>query len=292
VANSHSNNVSAFSVNQTSGALSGVAGAPFTAGSAPSSVAVDPTQGIVYVANSTSNTVSVFAMNQGSGALSPLNDPQVNLPFTTGTSPISLAVVPTGGCILAANNGSNNVSAFWANAVGNFGCGSYGPFAAGPGPSSVAIDPSGKFAYVTNSSSDYISQYRIAVPVNDFTPDNALTPISNPAAGSGPASVTVDPTGRFAYAANSGSNNVSAFSIDPFNGVLIPVSGSPYAAGTAPSSVAVDSSGKFVYVTNASSNNISVYSINQSTGALSAISGSPFATGSGPVSIAISEVVQ
>jgi len=292
VANSRSNNVSAFSVNQASGVLSGVAGSPFTAGSAPSSVAVDPTQGIVYVANSASNTVSVFAMNQASGALSPLNDPLVNLPFTAGTSPNSVAIVPTGGCILAANKGSNNVSVFSVNAIGYFGCGQYGPFAAGPGPSSVAIDPSGKFAYVTNSSSDYISQYRIAVPVDDFMPDNALTPVSNPAAGSAPASVTVDPTGRFVYAANSGSNDVSAFSIDPYNGVLIPVGGSPYPAGTAPSSVTVDSSGKFVYVTNASSNNISGYSINQSTGALSTISGSPFATGSGPVSIAISELIQ
>jgi hypothetical protein len=42
VANAHSNDVSAYKIDITTGALSPVSGSPFAAGSAPFSVAVDP----------------------------------------------------------------------------------------------------------------------------------------------------------------------------------------------------------------------------------------------------------
>ena len=39
-------------------------------------------------------------------------------------------------------------------------------------------------------------------------------------AGTGPGSVTVDPTGKFAYVANCGSDDVSAYTIDSTTGAL------------------------------------------------------------------------
>jgi len=50
--------------------------------------------------------------------------------------------------------------------------------------------------------------------------------------------VSVDPSGKFAYVTNQITNNVSAYVIDSFSGVLTPISGSPFAAGTFPISVA------------------------------------------------------
>jgi 6-phosphogluconolactonase (cycloisomerase 2 family) len=41
----------------------------------------------------------------------------------------------------------------------------------------------------------------------------------------------VDPTGRFVYATNNASNDISAYVIDSNTGALTPVSGSPFAAG-------------------------------------------------------------
>ena len=46
--------------------------------------------------------------------------------------------------------------------------------------------------------------------------------------------MAVDPTGKFAYVANYGSNNVSAYTIDATSGALKKVKGSPFAAGTGP----------------------------------------------------------
>jgi hypothetical protein len=57
-------------------------------------------------------------------------------------------------------------------------------------------------------------------------------------AGIEPNSLAVDPTGRFAYVTNVGSNTVSAYSIAA-NGALKPVPGSPFAAGVTPASVAI-----------------------------------------------------
>lgn len=57
------------------------------------------------------------------------------------------------------------------------------------------------------------------------------------AAGAGPYSVTVDPGGRFVYAANSNSHNVSAYAIDATTGTLGALAGSPFAAGADPISV-------------------------------------------------------
>src|SRR5690348_15242045 len=65
----------------------------------------------------------------------------------------------------------------------------------------------------------------------------------------GPVGGTPSTSLMFAYVANKGSNNVSAFTIDPRTGALTAV-GSPAAAGTSPLSVAVDPTGKFAYVAN------------------------------------------
>ena len=56
------------------------------------------------------------------------------------------------------------------------------------------------------------------------------------------------PTPAFVYAANNGSNNVSAYSVTSSTGALTAVSGSPFAAGTAPTAIAADPRGKFVFM--------------------------------------------
>jgi 6-phosphogluconolactonase len=99
------------------------------------------------------------------------------------------------------------------------------------------------------------------------------------AAGPGAESVVVDPSGKFAYVANAGSDTVSEYAINQATGTLTAIAGSPLAEGARPFCVAVDPSGKFVYVANSDTNTVSGYTINQATGALAAVAGSPFAAG-------------
>jgi hypothetical protein len=89
-----------------------------------------------------------------------------------------------------------------------------------------------------------------------------------------PHSVTVvqsSSVGEFAYVANTGSNNISAYTIDSSTGALTEISGSsesPFSAGTNPSSVTIVQlpGGEFAaYAANYNSANISVYTIDQIT---------------------------
>jgi 6-phosphogluconolactonase len=151
----------------------------------------------------------------------------------------------------------------------------------------VAVHPSGKFAYLATASSTpgaagNVSMFTISAATG------ALTSIGTVAAGtinaeSAPTSIVVDPTGKFAYVANFGSNDVSMYTINTTTGIL--TSRGSIAAGTIPLSVAVDPTGKFAYVTNFQSNDVSMYTINATTGALT--SKGMIAAGSNPTSIAI-----
>lgn len=106
-------------------------------------------------------------------------------------------------------------------------------------------------------------------------------------AGLQPTSITVDPTGRFAYVPNSNSNNISAFVINPTTGALSTIAGSPFAAGTEPISVGITPSGNFAYAANLGAGTVSGYSVDQATGVLTALSGSPFAVATQPYCITI-----
>src|SRR6266849_5074913 len=103
VANESSANVSAYTINSTTGALSPVTGSPFAAGSFPFSVAVDPSGKFAYVANANSTNVSAYTINNTTGALSPVP----GSPFAAGAAPRSVAVDPSGKFAYVANQCCN-----------------------------------------------------------------------------------------------------------------------------------------------------------------------------------------
>jgi 6-phosphogluconolactonase len=144
----------------------------------------------------------------------------------------------------------------------------------------VALVATDKFVYVASVKvvgSTYI--YRVAAYA--VKPQSgALTQVPGSPFGAGvlPSALAADPTGKFLYVANNGSNNVSAYTIDATNGALTPVHGSPFAAGNEPAGIAADRTGRFVYVTNFNASTISAYLIDAGSGALTPVVGSPFAT--------------
>ncbi len=92
---------------------------------------------------------------------------------------------------------------------------------------------------------------------------------------------------RFVYVVNRGSNDISAYSINPATGTLAVIAGSPFAAGKLPVAAAVDQTGHFAYVVNQTDATLSAFSIDRNSGALTEINGSPYATGLSPTSVAV-----
>jgi len=86
-------------------------------------------------------------------------------------------------------------------------------------------------------------------------------------AGPGVQSLALHPSGTFLYAANSGQNNVSAYTVGS-NGSIAEIT--RVNAGTAPTLAVMDPSGNFLYVGNSGSFDISVFAID-SKGTLTAV---------------------
>src|SRR5262249_7879272 len=96
---------------------------------------------------------------------------------------------------------------------------------------------------------------------------------------------------NFLYVANSGSNNVSGYGVDPNTGALTPLAGSPFtmAGLSAPTSITATQFGNgFLYATNpgvgGGPGSISAAVFDFTTGALTDVQGSPFHTGVQPTS--------
>ncbi len=285
-------NVSAYTINSATGALRAVVGSPYEAGNQPDSITVEPSGRFVYVANY-GGAVSAYAINSSTGALRAI----AGSPFAAGSFPNSVTVDPSGRFAYVANSGDNTVSAYAINSsTGALRAVAGSPFAAGGGPYSVTVDPSGRFAYVANqcdASNDCSAGTVSAYIINSSS--GALHAVTGSpfAAGARPQSVTVHPSGRFAYVANgcidlsNCKGTVSAFALDNSTGALHAIAGSPFAAGFYPNSVTVDPSGRFAYAPNYWDDTVSVYSINGSTGVLHAVAGSPYPTGNFPISVAV-----
>ena len=144
------------------------------------------------------------------------------------------------------------------------------------------------FVYTNNDRSpNTISGFSAAANgVLNPVPGSPFTTGGNGAGGGSFSSnrITTAIVKDFLYAGNSGSDNVSAFSIDPVTGVLTPVPGSPFSTGGVADGIGMSLTTTpddlFLIVANGSSMNITVFSV-AANGALSPVAGSPFASGAG-----------
>ena len=263
-------NVSVYTIESSTGILTSI-GSPAAADFGAHSVAIDPISKFVYVANDgifeeTGGSLSMYSANGTTGVL-----------MTTGTingvcpglcAPYSVVVDPSGKFVYVANEGGFapiGVSMFTINATTG-ALTSIGTVGAGGRAVSVAVDPTGKFAYLTNISNGFPGENNIVSMFTINATTGALTSIGTIAAGTYPVSVAVDPTGKFAYVANSSSNDISMYTINGTTGAL--TSTGTIAAGSSPTSIAIHPSGKFAYVTNSGSNNVSMFSVDGASGTL------------------------
>lgn len=123
-----------------------------------------------------------------------------------------------------------------------------------------------------------------------------LTPTTPPTvstgAGTSPISVTVDPSGKFAYVANQNANTISMFTINSTTGVLTPNTPATVPTGSSPFGVAIDPATKFAYVPNNASGGavtigVSQYTINATTGVLTPNTPAAVAAGNAPTTVGV-----
>jgi len=153
VANSGSNNVSAFAICDNlsttclvaDGTLTAVTGSPFSSGLGPVSIAADPSGKFLYVADKQSNQVSEYKISTGTGALTVNSSATIS----TGLTPVWLAVragtttvkttLGTNDSLYVANIGSASISVYaFDSTTGLLGVVG-APVSTGGQPSAIAV---------------------------------------------------------------------------------------------------------------------------------------------------------
>jgi probable HAF family extracellular repeat protein len=287
------NDVAGFRIDWRTGALSPLSGSPFTAGSGPTAVAVDPLGQFVYVANLGSNNVSGFRIVPETGNLIALS----GSPFAAGNSPNAIAIDPSGSYVYVANSIDNTISAYAIDrTTGGLSALTGSPFATGTGPLSIAIDPLSQYLYASDTIGEVYSY-----DINSSTGALSEIGVASSGGNGGLNGVTVDPTDRYVFAAGYGG--VYTFSIVQLStcfpcvtqgsltlvGVTPPGTGSsPVFGEWTPTAFVEDYTGRFGYAPNGpygTTGNITGFTV--AAGTLTEITGSPFPAAAGTVAMAI-----
>jgi 6-phosphogluconolactonase len=286
VANATTNTISAFAVGANAsgtGTLTTVSGSPYGFPVSPTAMVVTPSDSYLYVAGP--GGIYGYSINTSTGALTAVSSGGV-LVITT-LAPVSLDVSPDGNWLFALNADGVTFNEYQITpSTGVLTLQASTPYApAGKAtvtPEMIRVAPNGAYVFValgtggdlvftlTTSTGALSTTYQQLATGSTSTSDNALA---------------IDSGTTYAYIARSGTGGgLMVYSIGT-NGVLTPVTGSPFATGAGPFSVLLDSTGKYVYTANRTDGNISGFSIG--TGAvLTALSSSPYTSGTSVTSLA------
>jgi 6-phosphogluconolactonase len=183
----------------------------------------------LYVAGFYANSIAAYSI----GPSGELSQDVPGSPFATDTGPFSIVADPSGSVLYTANTGAateteavpGSISAFMIDSA----TGALIPVSGNPQhiavQAQISIDPLGKFLFVPETSG--VAVYAI----NSATGVLAQVAGSPFAAGTDPGLVSVDPTNQTVYVINSGSANVSEFTLGS-TGALTALAGSPVALQT------------------------------------------------------------
>jgi 6-phosphogluconolactonase (cycloisomerase 2 family) len=251
--------IAVYTINPTSGALTLISGSAVPAGPTAQALQLVPHTSFAWSLNPAAEYTPGFQFSD-------IYDYSVN--------PSTGLLTAVAGSPFTALNGTTSTPACGAN--GQTGLGA---------TSNITFYPSGTFGYVTNGVNPNQVPAQANSQIWQFTVDPSTgAPSLVPGSGLAtvcsqePQSVTVDPSGQFAYTSAQAvdpfpDGATYAFTINSQTGTLTPVAGSPYSVAGA-GSVVIDPAGRFAYVL---SNEIYAFAINASSGALTPIAGSPFA---------------
>jgi 6-phosphogluconolactonase (cycloisomerase 2 family) len=271
------NQVSAFSINDTTGGLT-LINRQSCSGDNPVHLALDATGKFLVVANYGSGSVVVLPVN-ADGSLGGKTD-LVTLkgelgPHRTEQSvshPHQCPFDPTGRIVVVPDKGLDRLFVFKLDPAKGVLVPADPPSVkarSGAGPRHIGFNPRLPFAYVINELDSTVVTYR-------FGSSGALGPLqvlpSIPASFTGDntgAAVAVAPSGRFVYVSNRGHDSVGIFRVDEPTGLLFPVAWEP-TKGATPRFIGLDPTGERLYAANQNGDTIVEFDVDKTAGTLKA----------------------
>jgi len=234
--------VVSFSVDATTGALTAVGGNPPLVPSSPS-ITLDPNGAFAYVTGDVTappiaSYVSVYPLDPVTHALGART-----VVFPAGGGAVTdyvncVAVSPNGAYAYVLDGTTDLVDGYTINAGDGTltAIAGYAPYHLLPQPMKMVFTPAGTLAVAT-ATNNFLAKFTVGT-------DGSLSAVganSDPLpTGANVLDLALDPTGMFAYTANSGTGNISGFVVGTgASGVMASTPGSPYASGRFPSRIAV-----------------------------------------------------
>jgi len=226
-------------------------GTPFTVnvGRNPIGVATSKTGSYVYVIDQDSATTANllgFSENTTSGALTPLAGTVINpapgnvisTGYSSGPVPAAVLGDASGTHLYVTDQSLNQISTYSiANGIPTL----VGTTATDAGPMGMTFDLTGKYLYVVANTANALDGYTFAAngqPVRSTVAGSVQT-------GTGPTCVTIlgapsnaNPSHAvYLYTSNSLSNNLSGEQLNPANGSLEQIQGTPFGGSALPTCV-------------------------------------------------------
>jgi 6-phosphogluconolactonase (cycloisomerase 2 family) len=235
VPNVGSNNVSAYSVNASTGALTAIAGSPFAADQAPSLATADPAGKFLYVINQGSTSapprISSYAINATSGMLTP----NLFSPFNVTTPPppngavtFNKPVVHPSGQFVYVGSVPGQLYGLKSDGTGGL-LDIQGPTTVGNGLGFGDFDAAGTFLYLPHNNFNFTTAGAVSVYQINTAAGTLQSLGQFPTGGLGPTFATLTPSGKFLLVAQNfnGAGSVAVFATNTA-GMLTPVAGSPF----------------------------------------------------------------
>lgn len=219
------NNITGYSINPGSGALTPLTGSPFAEGYSPVAATVDPWNPLLYVTNNCSDTsctaaagsISAYTIDPVAGTLAPA----LGSPYAIGSSPFGIAVDPSGSYVFAVDNQDVSI---WGNSI-NLPIGSLSPLIGSPtygienGAVAVGFDQVGSHVYTVASADYYVNKctqncasghlYVYNYPLFSPTTAGQTASVANvDIVGPSPSSLALDTASWFALVPDSTTNVV------------------------------------------------------------------------------------
>jgi 6-phosphogluconolactonase len=312
--------INAYSIDYQSGTLQQLADSPIPASAIttanPVALVAAPNGENIYVVNhDVSQVVQLSVGTDGKLYPQATTNVVISNNVVGGSFPTAAAIDPTGKFLYVtftyqagftnARPGPGGVAVFPISSTGalgsplinsSIGTTSATPlpyFPVGNKPAGIFVSPMGGFVYVVDQETSATgTPFGVLLAFTANTSTGALTPITGPvsngfAAGTTPAAVAVDPTGRFIYVTDEATNQLYGYSLT--NGLVTALTSGPFTTGQFPLGLTIDPRGDYVYVANFGSTSISEFTIDKSTGSLSGGGGAT--VGTGPTCVTIDPAI-
>ncbi|MGH9842046.1 MAG: putative Ig domain-containing protein, partial [Blastocatellia bacterium] len=269
------NQIYGYAVNETTGALTLLAGFPISTGSngidrTPSEMLImDRANLRLYAVSNGSDTVSAYAINPATGALAPLPFSPINLGSGEWDT---IAVHPSGSPLVVGATENRLLSYQITATTATMAAGS--PYSTGSASTfSTVFTQDGNYVYTGGNTGVAIAGFSVNAATSVLT---ALVGSPFNSGGNVPKAYATDAAGRF-FVGND--TQVRVFTTS--SGIPSAVSGNPFASGVTKTVHGLLHPNGFYLVADRDGNRVGVYRINGSGSAttLAAVTGSPFAAG-------------